>query len=87
VSKNLTQIHEGNKTVMLILKPEAPLKWDGQDIYLILSFTINPDDSIYFNQLFPHLIEILTEEYHVDYLRRSENREEFLERIIELLSK
>ncbi|WP_081167703.1 BglG family transcription antiterminator [Lactococcus garvieae] len=79
--------YEGNKTGMLVLKPEEPLTWDGQDIYLILSFTINPDDSTYFNQLFPHLIEILTEGYHVDYLRRSENREEILERMIELLSR
>jgi len=78
--------YEGRKTGMLIFKPEEPLHWDNQVVQLILSFTINPDDSKDFNKLFPHLIEILTEEYHVEYLRRSENREEFLERMIELLS-
>lgn len=78
--------YEGRKTGMLIFKPEEALHWDNQVVRLILSFTINPDDSKDFNKFFPHLIEILTEEYHVEYLRRSENREEFLKRMIELLS-
>ena len=78
--------YDGNKTGMLILKPAVPLKWDGQLIYLIISFTINPDDAIAFNQLFPDLIEILTEKYNIDYLIASDNREEFLNRMIEMLS-
>lgn len=78
--------YEGRKTGILIFKPEKPLHWDNQIVQLILSFTISPDDSKDFNKIFPHLIEILTEEYHVEYLRRSENRKEFLERMIELLS-
>ncbi|MEY8459185.1 BglG family transcription antiterminator [Lactococcus ileimucosae] len=78
--------YEGKKTGMLILKPEEPLYWDNQVIHLIISFTINPEDSKNFNQLFPALIEILTEKYHVDYLKRSRSREEILEKMIELLS-
>lgn len=78
--------YEGRKTGMLIFKPEEALHWDNQVVQLILSFTINPDDSKDFNKFFPHLIEILTEKYNVEYLRRSENREEFLKRMIELLS-
>lgn len=78
--------YEGKKTGMLILKPEIPLKWDDQNISLIISFTINPDDAICFNQLFPDLVDVLTEKYNIAYLVASKNRGEFLNKMIELLS-
>lgn len=77
--------YEGKKTGFLVLKPVQPLYWDEQSIKLILAMAINPADSHDFNRIFPRIIETLVEEYHVNFLRRSQTSEEFIKRLIELM--
>lgn len=77
--------YESQKTKILIVRPEQYMLWDEQKVELIVALAISPDEVVEFNSIFPRLVEILVENYHVSFLKSSKNAEEFTKRLIDLM--
>ncbi|MGM9886667.1 MAG: BglG family transcription antiterminator [Lactococcus sp.] len=77
--------YEAQKTKILIVRPEQDILWDEQKVKLIVALAISPDEVVEFNSIFPRLVEILVENYHVSFLKSSKNAEEFTKRLIDLM--
>ncbi|MBU8568640.1 PRD domain-containing protein [Virgibacillus pantothenticus] len=80
-----TMKYEADKTGLIILIPEAPVDWDSNEVKLIIGMAVNKQDTHTFNQIFPRIIELVAESYHVNYLAGAKNREVFIDRLIELM--
>lgn len=76
-----------NKTKLLPIFPDSEFLWGTQKVILILAISTSPDDAINFNKIFPRIVEVLSEQYNVDYLRNSLDAKNFTERLAELMLK
>jgi lichenan operon transcriptional antiterminator len=81
-----TMKYEGRKTGMIVIQPSMPIDWENNIVKIVIGIAVNKEDTDTFNQIFPRMIELLAESYHVNYLSKSTNREMFIERLIELMS-
>lgn len=79
--------YDARQTGIIVMQASEPITWNDIHVQLILGLAVRKDDSKLFNRVFPRIIEVVAETYHVDYLARSEGRAMFLERMIDLLTR
>ncbi|MFB7303420.1 PTS sugar transporter subunit IIA [Heyndrickxia sporothermodurans] len=82
-----TMKFEGNRTGLIILKPASQVDWSGIKVKLIIGIAVNKEDSHIFNRIFPRIIELTAEPYNINYLVRTNTKNEFIDRLIELMVK
>lgn len=78
--------YDALQTGMLVIQSDQKIDWAGKEVLLVLALAVKKTDATLFNRIFPRMIEVVSETFHVDYLARSRNREEFIKRLIELLT-
>ena len=78
--------YDAHQTGMLVIQSTKKIDWAGEEVALVIALAVKKTDSTVFNRIFPRMIEIVSEPFHVEYLARSCNREEFIKRLIELLT-
>ncbi|KQL50532.1 hypothetical protein AN964_23020 [Heyndrickxia shackletonii] len=80
-----TMKFEAIRTGLMILKPVSQVEWDSIKVKLIIGIAVNKDDSYTFNKIFPRIIELAAEPYNINYLFGTNTRDEFMDRLIELM--
>ena len=80
-----TMKFEAKKTGLMILKPVSHVEWDSIKVRLIFGIAVNKEDSYTFNKIFPRIIELAAEPYNINYLFGTNTRNEFINRLIELM--
>jgi len=80
-----TMKFEAKKTGLMILKPVSHVEWDSIKVKLIFGIAVNKEDSHMFNKIFPRIIELAAEPYNINYLFGTNTRNEFINRLIELM--
>lgn len=78
--------YDALQTGILVIQSTKKIDWEGIEVTLVLALAVKKTDSILFNRIFPRIIEIVSEPFHVEYLTRSSTRGEFIKRLIELLT-
>ncbi|MBC1520176.1 transcription antiterminator [Listeria aquatica] len=74
------------RTGIFIIHSRECIEWEGVDVHLVIALSVDQDDSEDFNKIFPRMIELLAEEVNVAYLNKSENRKDFIKRLIHLMT-
>ena len=69
------------KSGISILTLQEPITWANHEIKVVALVAINKKESKIFNKLFEPFIEIVSESYNVEQLRRSENCDEFASKL------
>jgi len=80
-----TMKFEAKKTGLMILKPVSHVEWDSIKVRLIFGIAVNKEDSYTFNKIFPRIIELAAEPFNINYLFGTNTRNEFINRLIELM--
>lgn len=80
-----TMKYEGKGTGLIIILPEDKIHWHDLEVELIIGLTVNEDDSYIFNLIFPRIVELVAESYNIKYLIESTTRNNFINRLIELM--
>ncbi|MES1043839.1 PRD domain-containing protein [Heyndrickxia oleronia] len=80
-----TMKFEAKRTGLMILKPVNQVEWDRIKVKLIIGLAVNKDDSHMFNKIFSRIIELAAEPYNIQYLSGTNTRNEFIDRLIELM--
>lgn len=78
--------YDALQTGIMVIQSTGQLDWAGKEVDLVLALAVRKSDSQVFNRIFPRIIEVVAEAYHVEYLARSNSREKFIERLIDLLT-
>lgn len=81
-----TMKYEAKQTGLIFLKPINHLDWHGVQVKLIIGLAVNKEDMHQFNMILPRIIELIAESYNVNYLVGAADRNELIERLIELMS-
>lgn len=74
------------RTGIFVIHSRECIEWEGVDVNLVIALSVDQDDSEDFNKIFPRMIELLAEEVNVAYLNKSENRKDFIKRLIHLMT-
>lgn len=69
------------KSGISILTLQEPIIWSDQEIKVVALVAINKKESKKFNKFFELFIEIVSESYNVEQLRKSENCDEFITKL------
>ena len=69
------------KSGISILTLQEPIVWSDQEIKVVALVAINKKESKKFNKFFELFIEIVSESYNVEQLRKSENCDEFITKL------
>ena len=72
-------------TGLLVILPEGRFFWGEETVELLIGISVSPSDRTVFNRIFPRMIEILVDQSHVVYLRKSRDRAEFIHRLTEAM--
>lgn len=78
--------YDALQTGLLVLKSSGILDWDEKEVQLVVALAVKKSDTSVFNRIFPRMMEVMAESYHVTYLSRSENRLDFIEKLVEILT-
>ncbi len=76
---------ESKLTGLLVILPEGRFFWGEETVELLIGISVSPSDRTVFNRIFPRMIEILVDQSHVVYLRKSRDRAEFIHRLTEAM--
>lgn len=77
--------YSANKTRILVLLPKETIDWNGLEVKLIFGLAVKKEDTHTFNRIFPRMIDIISEEFNVNYLFSSKNYHQFIQRLIDLM--
>lgn len=69
------------KSGIAIVTLQEPIVWSGHEVKMVALVAINNKESKTFNRLFELFIEIVSESYNVEQLRKSENFDEFINKL------
>ncbi|GAA0343564.1 BglG family transcription antiterminator [Oceanobacillus oncorhynchi subsp. oncorhynchi] len=69
------------KSGISILTLQEPIIWSNQEIKVVALVAINKKESKKFNKFFELFIEIVSESYNVEQLRKSENCDEYITKL------
>lgn len=78
--------YEGKRTGIIILKPKNKVLWGDIKVKLILGISVNEKDTVLFNLIFPRIIEVLSEQHNVNYLKSKKTRHEIIYSLITLMT-
>lgn len=78
--------YDSKKTGIIIVKLLKSTLWGENEVQLVMALSVNNKDTSMFNKVFPRIIEVVAEEYNVNLLWSTTNREEFIDKLINLMT-